>query len=150
MKKDQTPNLWKAATLFFAATSIALLTLTAFTKGRAPQKPAAPQQSASSTLITDKAEAKALYMNFLRINSKFTQQGGFINKATLTGLLSRMTDSKDTVVYYYFGANTANQNVIMLFNDPTYSPLLDAPKYKTIAPFCPPSCNKTLNDYLTQ
>lgn len=150
MKKNQKPNLWKVATLFFAATSIALLTLTAYTKDNAPEKPAVPPQSANSTLIIDRNEAKALYSNFLRINPKFTQQGGFINKSTLTGLLSRMTDAKDTAVYYYFGANTSNQNVIMLFNDPTYSPLLDAPKYKTIAPFCPPNCNKTLNDYLTQ
>jgi hypothetical protein len=150
MKKNINTNLWKAASLFFAATSMSLLVFTAFKKDEAPQKPAAPQQSVNSTLIKDKEEAKALYSNFLRINAKFTQQGGFISKATLAGLLSRMTDSRDTAVFYYLGANTANQNVIMLFNDPTYSPILDSPKYKTIAPFCPPSCNKTLNDYLTQ
>lgn len=150
MKKYQTPNLWKAATLFFAATSIALFTLTAFTKAKVPQNPSEPQTIATTPVIATKTEAQALYSNFLRINPKFTQQGGFINKTTLNNLISKMTNTNDTIIYYCLGANPSNQNVIMLFNDPTYSPINDTPKFKTIAPFCPPSCNKLIIDYLTK
>ena len=150
MKNNQTTNLWKAATLFFAATSISLLVFTSFKNDNGTEKPLPQTQAATSTLIADRAEAKALYANFLRLNPKFTQQGATISKVTLVALLSKMTDVKDSVIYYYSGANTLNQNVIMLFNDPAYNPLNDSPKYKTIAPFCPLTCNKILNDYLTQ
>lgn len=148
MKKNQNQNLWKVATLFFAASSICLL-LTAFSKDDNPQENTTAPLIATNPIIATKTEAQALYSNFKRINPKFTQQGGTLTKTTLQSLLSKMNGDGDTTIYYYFGANPKSENVIMLFSDPAFHPLNDTPKYKSITPFCPPTCNKDLVNYLT-
>lgn len=139
-------NLIKLFAVFTLGASVSLLVLTAFSNKKKPL-PA----GAESGIIETRQEAKELYSNFGKKypETEFAQRGGIISKATLTALLSAMRDAKDVNVYYYFGRSADEKNLIMLFNDPAYSDPSNTPKFKTVAPYCPPECNAALQNYLT-
>jgi|CXWJ01.1.fsa_nt_gi hypothetical protein len=138
-------NLSKLLAVFALGASVSLLMLTAFSNKKSPSP------GSESGIIETRQEAKDLYANFERVypENVFAQHGGVISKATLTALLSAMRDGKDVNVYYYFGRTPDDKNMLMLFNDPAYSDPANSPKYKTVAPYCPPECNTALQQYLT-
>lgn len=139
-------SLSKFLAVFTLGAFVSLIVLTAFNSKKNP----APG-GAESGIIENRQEAKDLYANFGRTypEAEFAQRGGVISKATLTALLSAMRDGKDVNVYYYFGRTPDDKNMLMLFNDPAYNDPANSPKYKTVAPYCPPECNTTLQQYLT-
>lgn len=138
-------NLGKLLAVFTLGATVSLIVLTSFSN----KKNSAP--GSESGIIETRKEAKELYANFVRVypETEFAQRGGVISKSTLTALLSAMHDAKDVNVYYYFGRTADEKNMLMLFNDPAYSDPANAPKYKTVAPYCPPECNTALQQYLT-
>ncbi len=100
--------------------------------------------------IPDQAAAKKLLRDFTTRYSAedFYEHGGQISKATLQGLLSKMTDQNDKKVFYIFGRTAAAKNCIMLFNDPAFNDPNTTTKYMSAAPYCPDDCDQALMRYL--
>ena len=103
-------------------------------------------------IINDHDKIVAYFRNYFEFNRGMSDTAGTINKNVLCNLYNKMTDARDTLVYYVYARTTNDargQNLIMLFNDPAFHNLTnEGGKYLSCPPYCPPVCSTNLVDFL--